>query len=360
MVDRKTITDEIADKLITHEVNMLRFSESETLRIVRVLRLLRKDLRMQINRLFRGKQTYSAIRRQKILETLLEQTRKTIRSSYRGIATSHLNVMKDAAETTATVTAATINAAIQGAVVSVAFTPTVLKAVASDVLIQGAPSAEWWSRQAGSTQERFADQMRLGVLQGESVRKMAVRAQNVVAVSRREAEALVRTSVQTVNNASRVEMYRQNKRVIKGVEAIVTLDTRTSAICKARDGGAWNLETGKPLEQSAVDEPYPGPPPWHWNCRSTLIPITKSFAELGLSDQKEIPEGVRASMTGDVSASFTYEDWLKRQTKEIQLEALGLGRWKLWKEEGISLRDMVDQTGRGLTIAQIREKNGLD
>jgi hypothetical protein len=47
--------------------------------------------------------------------------------------------------------------------------------------------------------------------------------------------------------------------VLQGVQAIVTLDARTSAICMARSGMAWDFD-GKPLnDETGID--FPGPPP---------------------------------------------------------------------------------------------------
>src|SRR5207247_9870831 len=54
-------------------------------------------------------------------------------------------------------------------VLTTAISPAMLQTIASDTLVNGAPSAEWWARQAGATQRRFQDQVRLGLLQGESV-----------------------------------------------------------------------------------------------------------------------------------------------------------------------------------------------
>ncbi|WP_424411224.1 phage minor head protein [Pasteurella sp. PK-2025] len=91
------------------------------------------------------------------------------------------------------------------------------------------------------------------------------------------------------------------------------------------------------------------------NCRSTMRLITKSWRELGF-DVDEIPESTRASMDGQVKENITYEDWLKNKTKAQQDEILGKGKADLWRNGVITFRDMLDQSGRPLTLKELKEK----
>lgn len=140
------------------------------------------------------------------------------------------------------------------------------------------------------------------------------------------------------------------------------LDDKTSAICMARSGFAWDLD-GNPLPETDTNEPFPGPPPYHPNCRSTLVPVVKGLDDL-IEDPKvaarvrkavqALPESTQASMDGKVASSLTYEDWLKRKNETFQQEVLGPGKYKLWKAGRIDLRDLIDQQGNPLTVAQLR------
>jgi hypothetical protein len=58
-----------------------------------------------------------------------------------------------------------------------------------------------------------------------------------------------------------------------GVSVLVTVDERTGVFCTGLLGGMWNVETGKSLPQSAVSVDFPGPPPYHPNCRSIIGPV---------------------------------------------------------------------------------------
>ena len=71
---------------------------------------------------------------------------------------------------------------------------------------------------------------------------------------------LVRTSINQVANAASQQVYEANQDITKKYRYVATLDTRTSAICRALDGREF--EYGK------------GPkPPQHFNCRSTTVAV---------------------------------------------------------------------------------------
>ena len=87
----------------------------------------------------------------------------------------------------------------------------------------------------------------------------------------------------------------------------------------------------------------------------------KSWEELGASKKiKEIDPGTRASMDGQVAADMTYEQWLKKKDAAepgFAKSVLGPGRYNLWKNGKLTLRDLVDQRGRELTLEQLDAKS---
>ena len=92
------------------------------------------------------------------------------------------------------------------------------------------------------------------------------------------------------------------------------------------------------------------------NCRSSLVPVTKSFRELGI-DADEIPEGTRASQYGQVSAGTDFGAWLKGQPREVIDDALGKGRADLFLSGKISMSQLVDpRTLKPLTLAELRAR----
>jgi SPP1 gp7 family putative phage head morphogenesis protein len=134
-------------------------------------------------------------------------------------------------------------------------------------------------------------------------------------VTRREAEAMMRTSVQHAASSAQVAVYEANDDIIEGYIWISTLDDRTSSQCRSLD--TMQFEIGK------------GPlPPLHINCRSTTIPKIKGVDLLS--------EAQRASPDGPVAADTSYYEWLKRQSKSTQEEILGKKQAALFRSKGMT------------------------
>jgi len=232
------------------------------------------------------------------------------------------------------------------------------KSVASDVLIQGAPSADWWRGQKLDLQNKFAQQLRLGMNAGETNQQIISRiigrngVPGVMETARRNAAALVQTSVQTVANDARRATFDANSDVIKGIRQVSTLDGHTTLTCVAYSGAEWNNER-EPINGTTLK--YGNGTPRHWNCRSVEVPITKTFREMGI-DIDEAPESTRASVDGQIAAKTTFDDFLRRKGVAYQNEVLGEGRANLWRDGKITLRDLVTGDGNPLTLDQLRAK----
>jgi hypothetical protein len=159
-----------------------------------------------------------------------------------------------------------------------------------------------------------------------------------------------------VTNEAALKSFQANNDVIKAVTQLSTLDNRTSDVCIAYSGQTWNLMTLEPIMGSSL--PYNGGPPRHFNCRSRLRPVTKTFKELGV-DAPEIPPGTRASMDGQVPADITFNQFLKKKPISFQDKLLGPKRAQLWRNGDINLTQLVDMRGNPLTITQLEQRIGL-
>ena len=380
----ENISDQIADKYINNSVNLQRFDADVRQRTLGYLEQLERDLVSQLQEADPTQPALSRFRKDR-LDKLLKETRGTIKTAYADMSKAANKELRELPRIEADFTVKTLNLSIGVDIASVRFTPETLRAIASDTLIEGAPQNIWWSRQKEARIRAFSDQMRQGVLQGEPLSTLVQRvrgkatgkrhtyfigderkvfvefAGGIMDTGTRQAEALVRTSVQAIANEARMQSFQQNADVIQGTQALVTLDSRTSTICISRSGAVWDLETGKPIQ--GTTESFPGPPGWHWNCRSTLIPYMYSWEQLsqrnlGARKNKkidEIPKSTQSSMDGQVAEDLTYEQWLKKKPKAFQIEKLGKGKYELWKEDKISFTDLIDQTGRPLTVAELKE-----
>ena len=95
------------------------------------------------------------------LRSLLKAVQERTGKVYADIAEMHASEMSGLVEVSGAHITTAINGALgAGLLIPPKWTAEQLAAIASDVLIDGAPSAEWWSRQADGLTRAFADQMR--------------------------------------------------------------------------------------------------------------------------------------------------------------------------------------------------------
>jgi len=171
----------------------------------------------------------------------------------------------------------------------------------------------------------------------------------VMAVVRKDAEAVVRTSVQQVANTARMETWARNSDVVIGYKIVAVLDGVTTIVCRGldqrcRDGLVFKVNNGPQ-------------PPLHVNCRSTTVPV--------LAEKYDwLKEGaMRSSETGPVDASEGYYSWLKRQPSEFQDEALGATRAKLFRDGGLSAERFAElslnKRFEPMTLEQMRRLEPL-
>ncbi len=226
----------------------------------------------------------------------------------------------------------------------------------SDIMLMGAPSADWWRGQSQDLAFRFSQQVRQGLNNGETNQQIISRIvgkngqPGIMETARRNAASLVQTSVQAVANDARRNTFKANSDVIKAIRQVSTLDSHTSVTCVAYSGAEWDLDY-KPVGKNKL--PYNGGVPRHFNCRSVEVPVTKTFKELGLN----VPDAkatTRASDEGQIDADVSFDVFLKRKGKAYQDNMLGKGRADLWRAGKITLRDLVDGSGRPLTLAELQ------
>lgn len=340
-----SIDEELADILLTHQIHLLRLEAGYQREIVDLLQDMERELVGKLS----GKKPLTDYARQRLLD-LLAETRSTIAQAY--VAMRRAIPLQDVATMEAQFVAGRVAAVTKLDVAVPAV--TTLRTLVSDLLIQGAPSSEWWSRQGQDTAFRFANAVRQGVAQGETNAQIVQRIRGTPAipgildVSRRNAEALVRSSVQTAANVSRLAAFRENDDVVQGVRQLSTLDSRTSQTCIAYSGGEWDLD-GKPIGKTKL--PFNGGPPRHWNCRSVLTPIVKPIDGL-----PEFRPGQRAAEGGPVRGDMTMDQWLSGKSKSFQDDLLGTGKAELWRDGKITLPQLLDQRGRPLTLEQLQER----
>lgn len=342
------INQDLFDEIVENALEILRLSAGERKKVEAVLRKMEKELRSQLS------EADFSVFSKELLKKVLDDGYNSIAKFYEEI--SSVIEFPDIALYVARSTKVALKVAlgIDGRKLP---SRAYLKSVKSNVMIEGAPSSAWWQAQSNDTQFKFAQQVRMGLIAGETNQQIIARivgksgVPGVMDTVRRNAAALVQTSVQAVANDSRRQTFKANDDIVKGITQVSTLDSHTSNVCVAYSGCQWDLDF-KPIGAKRL--PFKGGTPRHFSCRSLEIAITKTFAEMGL-DVPEPKPTTRASDEGQISADTTFDGFLKRKTKEYQDEMLGEGKAKLWRESKITLRDLVNGEGRERTLKELFE-----
>lgn len=175
-------------------------------------------------------------------------------------------------------------------------------------------------------------------------------------VTRREAQAVVRTALSHTSQFAKDRFTERNADIIGNLQWLSTLDNRTTPECQSRDGRLYTLDH-KPVDH---DMPWgAGPGRLHWQCRSTYVMLTKSWKELGAEadvDIEEFEPEERASMDGSVPAKTDYETWLGEQSAARQNQILGETRALLFREGGLGFDELRNARGEDLTLDELRRR----
>jgi hypothetical protein len=343
----------IANLILEHQLDLFRLEAGTRARVVGILERLRRELVGRI-----AAEDLTAFTKARLAE-LLRETSATIDEYYTRAQGELDATLTGAADSAAARAAGTFTEVISADLTAGLPTSTYLERISSNAVIMGAPSEEWWSRQSQDTAFRFANAVRQGLAAGDPNEVIVARVAGrqgypgVMDVSMSNARSLVHTSIQEVANESRMETFRKNSDVVDAVKQISTLDGNTTDICIAYSDMEWTLD-GDPIDDAL---PFDGGPPRHWGCRSVLVPVTKTFEELGISAPEPAP-AERAAAGGPVPAGTTFEDFLSNRTVAQQDEQLGVGRAQLWREGTITLSQLLDLRGNPLTLEELQAKYG--
>jgi SPP1 gp7 family putative phage head morphogenesis protein len=188
---------------------------------------------------------------------------------------------------------------------------------------------------AGDKASEIRRVIQTGVVEGSTVQSLTRDIVSVTNRHKRQAETLVRTSVNHISSEARSAVNQANDDILKGEEWVAVLDSRTTIGCATLDGKILGFN----------EPPFT---PRHWGCRSVRVPVLNDeFQEGGL-------EGTRASIQGPVSAKRTYSGWLKDQSPEFQDQMLGKERGKLFRSGKIKLDQFVDENYNPVSLEQLR------
>lgn len=161
----------------------------------------------------------------------------------------------------------------------------------------------------GKTQ--ITKQVTSGILQGESIGKIADRLQkNIPGMERASAVRAARTATTGAQNAGRMDSYAAAEKM--GIELerewIATLDGRTRHEHRLLDG--QRAEQGKPFSVDGYEIMYPGDPTAKahlvYNCRCTLAAVIKGVEASGVKRRARTDGG-----KNEVIENISYQEWEK-------------------------------------------------
>jgi SPP1 gp7 family putative phage head morphogenesis protein len=212
-----------------------------------------------------------------------------------------------------------------------------------------------WYNVSENERKRIELLIRKGLSEGLTPSEIAlqVRRGNVFNISRSQAFGLVRTATTAVQAEADWEVYKANSKALRGFQFVAVLDSRTSQVCASADGRVYDLDKDKHML-----------PPLHWNCRSTTIPIVKSYADLskleGVAQIRRdnllgLTPGQVAYYDGVGPMKESYDTWLRRQPYDVQLKHIGdLDRLKIFQSGQLHLDKFSNNDGKSLGIRELR------
>lgn len=376
----KTANEEVLDATVRHQIKLLRFSQGEA----QVAASILAESDAELVALLQSGLTETSEAR---IRALLADVRRLRVAVAERINSELQGDMDGLASTEAEWEVSMLQGATPVALAFNSVPPVVLKALASSP-INGIPLEGWLGKMAANDVSRIEQQIRLGVLGGETIDQMVSRIRGtkangykdgVLETTRREAEMIARTATNHVSTAARQATWDANADVISGVRWVATLDGRTSPVCQSRDGEVYPIDKGPR-------------PPAHPNCRSTVAPVLHGEEIVGdrptITDtrtrrQREIdfrqeardeagdaawkgmsPAERNAAIKarrdkwadeniGQAPTSTNYQTWLKGQSKEFQDDVLGKGKAQLFRD-GMPLEKFVDEKGKPYSLSQLK------
>lgn len=215
-----------------------------------------------------------------------------------------------------------------------------LEALTDQPIVLGGVASDWWAAEGTALSAKFSQQMQIGIGGGENLSNLVDRVRGtrassfkdgIMATSVRNANALVRTSVNSVSNNASMAVFEQNADVIEGVRHSSILDRRTTPQCVVRNGLSWTYPDLEPIGHDITFQV----PPIHWNCRSQIVSI--------LDLKRDVDK-------------LTFDKFFNGLTDEEKAHTFGPGRAQLFDDGHIDQSALIDQSGRPLTVAELREQ----
>lgn len=361
-----TTNNALLDEAVDHAIDLKHYSNGVIRRMIAVLNRMDARLSAQLaEALLRLDRESFTVER---LEALLDSVKATNREAYAALFRELEPELRTLAEVETLAQQSALRAAVPAAVqvrfpvAGVAWEQVFAAALSRP--FQGRLLSGWAASLEASRLTMIRNAVRTGFVEGKTTAEIiqAIRgtralryADGLLDRSRREVATVVQTALSHTAQTARSAMYAANQDLVKAIQWVSTLDSRTSPMCQIRDGLHYTTDF-KPVGHKI---PWlGGPGRLHFNCRSVSVPVLKSWKELGI-DADELPASTRASMDGQVPADMTFAQWFAKQSATRQDEIVGPRRGKLYRAGKVGFETFYDDKGRLLTLEQLMGRLGL-
>lgn len=346
-----TVNEILLDLSIEHGVALERLKSSEVKKALDLLAEVDEELLVQIvgrverlgpvERQLFGAGKYTTQRLQRLRKSFRALADRSYDLFIGRLRTVLDEVSKESAAFERAALERTINPVLKGEFVVTAVSGNTLRAVVRTTPIEGEVLQPFVREWADRKKRRVEREIRKGVVANETIPQITRRITGPAGyvTSRRSAETIVRTAVQTISEAARQEVWNANAEIIKGLKWVATLDNDLCKIC-AGLAQEWGDKKLLPIDS--------GPRPTiHPNCRCVTVAVTTA---------SNIP-GERASAFGPVPKNITMDQFFKQRGVDYQDDVLGPTRGKLYRKGGLQLNDFVDKSGREFTLDDLRDRH---
>lgn len=380
----KTANELWFDALVRHQVYLMRVSGSIRNDINGLLNATEQDMVDRIRAVLPGNTRLSPARLRKA-ESLIEQLKQIRTEVWIEVDGVWQDTMKNLTVTEVEQTNRMLKTVSPADLSTQLPTATKLKSLVKTRPFEGRVLGSWSKKIAADDISRIASQVRIGVVQGETTQQIARRivgsaklkgADGVTQITRRNAEAITRTAVNSFSNAAREMYFGENQDIFDKEVFVATLDGRTTPICMSLDGKRF------PVREGAM-------PPMHFQCRSLRVAeingeligmrpaksttqgmMLKKYGEqsgLGkITNRSQLPRGHKGKydvfargemrrMTGRVPSKVNYQTFLTHQSVAFQNDVLGPVRGKLFRKGGMSVDNFVDKSGKTIRLDQLAD-----
>lgn len=214
--------------------------------------------------------------------------------------------------------------------------------------------AAGWVGISINERKRIEQVIRKGLSEGKTNKEIAldVRKGNLHNITRNQSQALVTTAITSVKAQSDREVYKTNEKALAGWQYVAVLDARTTPLCAHRDGQIYDIGDTKHL------------PPAHWYCRSTTVPVFKSWEDISKIENSaqvrrdnlaKISKAQIAYYDGQTPLKESYNDWLARQPQDVQLRHLGdYQKVQLFQSGRLTVDGFTNPAGNTIGIKELR------